>query len=372
MDLAARPRCSCGSWPGSSALGSRRPWKRSSSSCESSRLRSTATPGACGTTSWSRTSRSASARTGSRWCSSSLIGVPLGYAMGRWWRVQAFFTDIVTVGFALPAYIWALLGVMWFGFGIRAPVFCAVVSATPGLDRPRLAGDHSRSRASSGTCRTRTASRPDSGAAPRAALDGRRADRRPPPGDHRDVGVRRPGRVVREQRGRRLPRALLVSIGSNYNGLMAWGVVVLVVVITIDRGIIERIDRKVHAWRGSITSLGSERRGTTDDGGSTTQSGAGGRHVASPEGDEGRQGVPAADEASADRAGPRRARLRDGRPDVRLDGRPIGLREEHVPEHRVGDRDADVRQRLRHGRRAEGRRGSATSSRTRGSSRGEP
>src|SRR4051812_33597354 len=62
-----------------------------------------------------------------------LIGVPVGYAMARWWRVQAFFTDVVTVGIALPAYMWALLGVMWFGFGFRAPVFCAVVSATPGL-----------------------------------------------------------------------------------------------------------------------------------------------------------------------------------------------------------------------------------------------
>ena len=50
-----------------------------------------------------------------------LIGVPIGYAMGRWWRVQAFFTDIVTVGLALPAFIWALLSVMWFGFGNRAP-----------------------------------------------------------------------------------------------------------------------------------------------------------------------------------------------------------------------------------------------------------
>ena len=62
-----------------------------------------------------------------------LIGVPIGYAMGRWWRVQAFFTDIVTVGLALPAFIWALLAVMWFGFGNEAPVFCAVVSVTPGV-----------------------------------------------------------------------------------------------------------------------------------------------------------------------------------------------------------------------------------------------
>ena len=84
-----------------------------------------------------------------------LIGVPVGYAMGRWWRVQAFFTDIVTVGLALPAYMWALLAVMWFGFGIRAPVFCAVVSATPGLIVHVLQGA-SPSPATSATCRTPT------------------------------------------------------------------------------------------------------------------------------------------------------------------------------------------------------------------------
>ena len=37
-----------------------------------------------------------------------------------------------------------------------------------------------------------------------------------------------------------------IRSAANYNGLMAWGIVVLVVVIAIDRGIIERIDRSVH------------------------------------------------------------------------------------------------------------------------------
>ena len=31
-----------------------------------------------------------------------LIGVPVGYAMGRWWRGAAYFTDLVTVGLAMP------------------------------------------------------------------------------------------------------------------------------------------------------------------------------------------------------------------------------------------------------------------------------
>ena len=55
------------------------------------------------------------------------IGLPVGYAMGRWWRVQAFFTDIVTVGLALPldaflrfgvftATTIALASLSWFAF----------------------------------------------------------------------------------------------------------------------------------------------------------------------------------------------------------------------------------------------------------------
>jgi hypothetical protein len=39
---------------------------------------------------------------------------------------------------------------------------------------------------------------------------------------------------------------------------MAWGIVVLVVVILVDRGIIERVDRAAHRWRGSIASFGAK------------------------------------------------------------------------------------------------------------------
>ncbi len=143
-----------------------------------------------------------------------LIGVPVGYAMGRWWRVQAFFTDIVTVGIALPAYMWALLTVMWFGFGIRAPGLLrrGVGDARP--DRPRPAGharDPPRAPGHVG-CVRRPGADPSQG--PRAPLDGGRPDRRRPPVDHRGVGLRRARRVVREQRGRRLPRPRLVSIGG--------------------------------------------------------------------------------------------------------------------------------------------------------------
>jgi NitT/TauT family transport system permease protein len=51
---------------------------------------------------------------------------------------------------------------------------------------------------------------------------------------------------------------------ANYNGLMAWGIVVLVVVIVVDRGIIEPIDRAVHKWRGSVGDFGAARAATVD------------------------------------------------------------------------------------------------------------
>ena len=41
------------------------------------------------------------------------------------------------------------------------------------------------------------------------------------------------------------------------NGYYTLISMVLIVVITIDRGVIERIDRKVHRWRSSITSFGA-------------------------------------------------------------------------------------------------------------------
>jgi ABC-type nitrate/sulfonate/bicarbonate transport system permease component len=186
------------------------------------------------------------------------IGVPVGYAMGRWWRLQAFFTDLVTVGIALPASMWALLAVMWFGFGIRAPGFCAVVSATPGLIVHVLQGTL---------------------AIPRELRDMSDAYGVPGPTRARDLVL--PSLAGALIAGVRLSIiaawgcvVLVEWFGSNegagfrardwyqsaadYNGLMAWGVVVLIVVIVVDRGIIERIDRAAHRWRGSIASFGAK------------------------------------------------------------------------------------------------------------------
>jgi ABC-type nitrate/sulfonate/bicarbonate transport system permease component len=188
----------------------------------------------------------------------TIFGIVIGYAMGRWWRVQAFFTDIVTVGLALPAFMWALLTVMWFGFGFRAPVFCAFVSATPGLIIHVFQGTL---------------------AVPRELRDMSDAYGVPFRQQLRHLVLPSVADVLLA--GFRLAivaawgcvvlvewfgssegagfRARYWYIANDYNGLMGWGVVILVVVITIDRGILERIDKHAHRWRSAITGFGAQK-----------------------------------------------------------------------------------------------------------------
>jgi NitT/TauT family transport system permease protein len=188
-----------------------------------------------------------------------LIGIPIGYTMGRWWRVQAYFTDLVTVGLAMPAYIWALLAVMWFGFGLKAPVFCAIVSATPGLivhvlqgslSIPRDLRDMSDAFDVPSSAQIRHLALPSMAGAVIAGI--------------RLSIIAAWGCVVLVEwfgsnEGAGFRARDWYQSAANYNGLMAWGIVVLVVVIVVDRGIIERIDRAVHKWRGSVGDFGAAK-----------------------------------------------------------------------------------------------------------------
>jgi ABC-type nitrate/sulfonate/bicarbonate transport system permease component len=188
------------------------------------------------------------------------IGVPIGYAMGRWWRVQAFFTDGVMVGLALPAYIWALLAVMWFGFGNQAPVFCAVASATPGLcvfvmqaslAIPRELRDMSGAYGVPFRRQVTGLILPSMAGALIAGI--------------RLVILATWGCVVLVEwfgsdTGAGF-RARYFYDNADYTGLMGWTLVILIFVITVDRGIIERIHGRVHRWRGSIGGFGAGAAG---------------------------------------------------------------------------------------------------------------
>ena len=188
------------------------------------------------------------------------IGIPLGYAMGTWWRAQALFTDIVMVGIALPAYIWALLALMWFGFGATAPVFTVAVSATPALVVFTMRGTL---------------------AIPRELRDMSQAYEVPFLDRVRNLVL--PSMAGAVIAGLRL--AILAGWGvvllvewfglsdgagfrsrswydaANFDGLMGWALIIIAIIIVFDRGVIERVDRRVHRWRERIEGFGTSRGG---------------------------------------------------------------------------------------------------------------
>ena len=188
-----------------------------------------------------------------------LIGIPLGYAMGTWWRAQAHFTDIIMVGLALPAYIWALLALMWFGFGTTAPVFTIAVSATPALVVYVMRGTL---------------------AIPRELRD---------MSDAYDVGIMNSfRRLVLPSLAGAVIAGLRLSIlaawgvvllvewfgesegagfrsrswydSANFDGLMGWALIIIVLILAFDRGVIERVDRRAHRWRDGIGGFGASSR----------------------------------------------------------------------------------------------------------------
>jgi hypothetical protein len=41
---------------------------------------------------------------------------------------------------------------------------------------------------------------------------------------------------------------------------MGWALIIIVIIIAFDRGVIERIDRRVHRWRDSAGGFGASNR----------------------------------------------------------------------------------------------------------------
>jgi ABC-type nitrate/sulfonate/bicarbonate transport system permease component len=64
-----------------------------------------------------------------------LLAVAIGMALGLLIGISRLMNDILgdlnLVGLAIPAVIWALLCIMWFGFGDTSPIVCVVLSGVP-------------------------------------------------------------------------------------------------------------------------------------------------------------------------------------------------------------------------------------------------
>jgi ABC-type nitrate/sulfonate/bicarbonate transport system permease component len=177
-----------------------------------------------------------------------ILGIAIGIAMARWWRVRYFFTDLILVGITLPAFIWALLVVMWWGFSNIGPITVCVLSATPQLVVSTFQG---------------------ATATPGALLSMSDAYR---------VGTRRQFRwlvipSMMEYIAAGFRSAVLAGWGAvllvewfgndkgvgfrahywydarSFDGMMAWGVVMMIIILTFDRVVMDRVVRHFRSWR---------------------------------------------------------------------------------------------------------------------------
>jgi NitT/TauT family transport system permease protein len=177
-----------------------------------------------------------------------LLGTATGVAMARWWRVRYFLADLVLVGITLPAFIWALLAVMWWGFSNIGPIFVAIVSATPQL----VVSTYQGATATPGKLLAMS--------------------------DAYRVSTRRQVRwlvipSMMEYIAAGFRSAVLAAWGAvlltewfgndqgvgfrahywydarSFEGMMAWGVVMMVIILAFDRLVMDRVVHRARAWR---------------------------------------------------------------------------------------------------------------------------
>jgi ABC-type nitrate/sulfonate/bicarbonate transport system permease component len=177
-----------------------------------------------------------------------VLGVAIGVAMARWWRVRFFLTDLILVGITLPAFIWALLVVMWWGFSNIGPITVCVVSATPQLVVNTFQG---------------------ATATPGKLLAMSDAYR---------VGTRRQFRwlvipSMMEYIAAGFRSAVLAGWGAvllvewfgndkgvgfrahywydahSFEGMMGWGLVMMIIILAFDRAVMDRVVRHFRNWR---------------------------------------------------------------------------------------------------------------------------
>ena len=177
-----------------------------------------------------------------------VLGVILGFLMGRFWPIRYLTTDLVMAAIALPAFIWALLAVMWFGFSETAPIFVCVVSATPMLivntREGAAAVDHQLSKMSA--------------AYKVSKIKEFRHLVLPTMSEYIFAGFRVAvlagwGAILLVEwfgNGSGMGwRAQYWYDGLNFNGMLGWGVLMLIVIVGIDRLIMQPALNRTRRWR---------------------------------------------------------------------------------------------------------------------------
>lgn len=191
-----------------------------------------------------------------------VIGVAAGIAMARWWRVRALLDDVVYVGVALPAFILALLVVMWWGFSPTGPVILVIAAATPLMILSTREG----------------ALAVDADLVKMSRSYGVKPLRRlrwltvPAMMEHIIAGLRSAALAAwgalllvewfGSDKGAGFRAHYWYQTGS-LTGLMAWGLIWIVVVMLIDGLILGRLLRHFQKWRGADSGAWSGGGGVT-------------------------------------------------------------------------------------------------------------
>jgi NitT/TauT family transport system permease protein len=177
-----------------------------------------------------------------------VLGTAIGVAMARWWRVRYFLTDLILVGITLPAFIWALLVVMWWGFSNIGPITVCILSATPQL----VVNTFSGATATPG----RLVSMSDAFRVPN-----QRQIRWlviPSMAEYIAAGFRSAvlagwGAVLLVEwfgndQGVGF-RAHYWYDARSFDGMMAWGLVMMIIILAFDRGVMDRVVKRFRSWR---------------------------------------------------------------------------------------------------------------------------
>ena len=178
------------------------------------------------------------------------LGVVLGLVIGSSRLANDVLGDINLTGLAIPAVIWALLCVMWFGFGNTAPIVTVVLSAVPFVAVNIAAG---------------AASVPKNLTQMSDSFGVSRAHRirhvmLPAVSAYLFTGIR--FAVMSGWNGLLLSEWFGSSEGVGFRarywydanrmpGFLAWVVLFIVFMLVVDRFVLERISRRAFAWRDS-------------------------------------------------------------------------------------------------------------------------
>ncbi len=177
-----------------------------------------------------------------------VFGVLIGWAMGRWWRVGAFLRDINTILLALPAFIWALLAAIWWGFSEVGPFVVPVLAATPMLVASTFEG-------------AKSLPRPLLEMSSAYGVPQRRVFAQlvlPAMAPYIIAGFRYA--VLAAWGALSLVEFFASNWGAGYraaywydagsfDGLMGWGLVEIAVILALDRVVLERLARRSRRWQ---------------------------------------------------------------------------------------------------------------------------